>query len=412
MAKSPENHIISALDIGTSKVVALIAEINEQDEIEIISIGSQPSKGLKKGVIINIDETVNAIQKAVSDAEEMAGRQIDQACVGIAGNHIKSFDSHGVAGIEHSEVSPSDVGKVIDGAKAVAMPADQRILHILPQEFVIDGQGDVKEPIGMTGVRLEANVHIITGSVSAIQNIVKCVNNCGIDVSAIVLEQLAASYAVLTNDEKELGVCVIDLGGGTTNVAVFTQGSIQYTFVIPVAGYQVTSDIAHAFRTPVDEAENIKLQYGCALTKKTKADDTIEIQGIAGRPPRKIPLQTLSGVIEARYEELLSMVYQKLEDNNLLDQLGSGIVITGGSSKIYGMVELTEEVFRIPVRYGSAFNESGLKDVIHNPMHATGVGLLKYFHEQQKEQHNYITAYNKGKQSIWSRMKEWLSQHF
>ncbi len=412
MSQAPERKLLSALDIGTSKVVALVAEVTENDKINVIGIGSQPSRGLKKGVIVNIDSTVKAIQKAVETAEHMADCQLDSVCVGIAGSHIHSFDSNGIVAIRNQEVVAADVERVIEAAKAVALPSDQKIIHILPQDFLIDNQEGIKEPIGMAGVRLEANVHLVTGSISAVQNIVKCVNRCGLEVSDMVLEQLASSYAVLTDDEKELGVCIVDIGGGTTDIAVFCDGAICHTSVIPVAGSQVTSDIAHALRVPTDAAEAIKIEHGCAMSSLVKADDAIEIPSTAGRPPRRLPVQTLSGVVEARCEELLNMISKDLSKKNLLDALGAGIVLTGGASKMKGIIPLAEEVFRVPVRLGSPTHVTGLNDVLDNPMHATGVGLLHYSHMQQKDPLSFEVTEDGSSEGVWKRMKNWFGKHF
>lgn len=412
MATRSDIKLLSALDIGTSKVVALIAEVTEEDKINVIGIGSQPSRGLKKGVIVNIDATVKAIQKATEAAEHMADCQIENVCVGIAGSHIQSFDSNGIVAIRDQEVAPADVERVIEAAKAVALPSDQKIIHILPQDFLIDNQEGIKEPVGMAGVRLEANVHLVTGSISAVQNIIKCVNRCGLEVADMVLEQLASSYAVLTDDEKELGVCLVDIGGGTTDIAVFYDGAICHTSVIPVAGAQVTSDIAHALRIPTDAAESIKIESGCAMSSLVKADDAIEIPSTAGRPPRRLPIQTLSGVIEARCEELLNMVNDDLIKKNLLDSLGAGIVLTGGASKMKGIIQLAEEVFRVPVRLGLPENVTGLNDVLDNPMHSTGVGLLQYSHLQQQDPLTFDTPEQNDSEGVWKRMKNWFGKHF
>ena len=412
MSKTEEKILISALDIGTSKVVALVAEITDSGDVVIIGMGSQPSKGLKKGVIVNIDATVNAIQKSIATAEHMADCEIGSVCVGIAGSHICSFDSNGVVAINDDEVSTKDIERVIEAAKAVPMPSDQKILHILPQDFLIDGQGGITEPVGMAGVRLESHVHMVTGSVSAVQNIIKCVNRCGLDTSDMVLEQLASSYSVLSEDEKELGVCLVDIGGGTTDVAVFIDGGIKHTSVIPIAGAQVTSDIAHALRMSTEAAEDIKLQYGCALTKLVKSDDAIEIPSIADRPARRVPLQTLSGVIEARCEELLSLVYQHLDEKKLLGNLGAGIVLTGGASKMSGIIPLAEEIFRMPIRLGTPQHVKGLTDVLNNPMHATGVGLLLYSNAQQGDTLNKLSIPMNSAETIWDRMRNWFGKHF
>ncbi|WP_440994101.1 cell division protein FtsA [Cysteiniphilum litorale] len=411
MSEIVEKKILCAIDIGTSKVVALVAELNEDDQINIIGIGTQPSKGLKKGVIVNIDATVKAIQKAVQEAEDVCGFSIKEAYIGIAGSHIRSFDSHGVVAIESAEVSQRDLDRVIESAKAVPMPADQEILHILYQDFMIDNHNGIKEPLGMSGVRLEAKVHMVTASSSAVQNIKKCVNRCGIKVQDIVLEQLASSYAVLTDDEKELGVCLIDIGAGTTDVAVFIEGAIKYTSVIPIAGSQITSDIAHALRVATDTAERIKIQYGCSMSNLVKSDDAIEIPGLADRLARRVPLQTLAGVIEARTEELFGIVYEALDKNNLLEAISAGIVLTGGAAKMRGIAPLAEEIFKVPVRIGGPTNITGVQDVLHNPVHSTGVGLIKYSHMQIEEGQ---VAYEEDADSagMWGKMKGWFGKHF
>ncbi|WP_119342736.1 cell division protein FtsA [Facilibium subflavum] len=411
MSDVVEKNILCALDIGTSKVVALVAEVNDNDELNIIGMGTQPSKGLKKGVIVNIDATVKAIQKAVQEAEDISGFSIKQAYIGIAGSHIQSFDSHGVVAIEDSEVSATDLERVIDSAKAVPMPADQEILHILYQDFMIDNHNGIKEPLGMSGVRLEAKVHMVTASSSAVQNIKKCVNRCGIKVQDIVLEQLASSYAVLTDDEKELGVCLVDIGAGTTDIAVFVEGAIKHTSVIPIAGSQITSDIAHALRVATDTAERVKIQYGCAMANLVKSDDAIEIPGLADRLARRVPLQTLAGVIEARTEELFGLIYEMLEKNNLLESISAGLVLTGGAAKTKGLAALAEEIFRIPVRIGGPANITGVQDVLHNPVHSTGVGLLMYS-QAQMEEDQPIYDELEGESGVWQKMKGWFGKHF
>jgi len=410
MSRTPDKNLICGIDIGTSKVVALVAEVAENNNLHVIGLGVQPSRGLKKGVIVNIDTTVKAIQAAVEEAEHMADCEISTVSVGIAGSHVHSFNSNGVVAIRDQEVSNADVERVIEAAKAVAIPADQRILHILPQEFLIDNQEGIKEPVGMSGVRLEAKVHIISGSISAAQNIVKCINQCGLEVSDLVLEQLASSYSVLTEDEKDLGVCLIDIGGGTSDIAVFTEGAIRHTAVIPIAGSQVTSDIAHALRTSTQYAEAIKRQHGVALTSMARDDESIEVPGVSERPGRRLSMQTLASVIEARYEELFQLIDRNLQASSFANDLSAGIVLTGGSSKLPGVLELAEEVFRIPVRLGVPQHITGLNDVICNPIHATGVGLLQY----ALQQHNIsggVTALSDA-ESIWMRMKNWFSRHF
>jgi cell division protein FtsA len=374
--------MIVGLDIGTSKVVALVGEVNESGEVEIVGIGSHASRGLKKGVVVNIESTVQSIQRAVEEAELMAGCQIHSVYVGIAGSHIRSLNSHGIVAIRDREVQSPDVERVIDAAQAVAIPADQKILHILPQEFIIDNQEGVKDPLGMSGVRLEAKVHLVTCAVNAIQNIEKCVRRCGLEVEDVILEQLASSYAVLTDDEKELGVCLVDIGGGTTDIAIFTEGAIKHTGVIPIAGDQVTNDIAMALRTPTQHAEEIKIKYACALTQLTGADETIKVPSVGERPPRDLSRQALAEVVEPRYDELFTLIQAELRRSGFEDLIPAGIVLTGGTSKMEGAVELAEEIFHMPVRLGAPNAVSGLMDIVRNPIYATGVGLLNYGQNQ------------------------------
>jgi cell division protein FtsA len=374
--------MIVGLDIGTSKVVALVGEVNESGQVEIIGIGSHASRGLKKGVVVNIESTVQSIQRAIEEAELMAGCQIHSVYVGIAGSHIRSLNSHGIVAIRDREVQSLDVERVIDAAQAVAIPADQKILHILPQEFIIDNQEGVKDPLGMSGVRLEAKVHLVTCAVNAIQNIEKCVRRCGLEVEDVILEQLASSYAVLTDDEKELGVCLVDIGGGTTDIAIFTDGAIKHTGVIPIAGDQVTNDIAMALRTPTQHAEEIKIKYACALTQLTGADETIKVPSVGERPPRDLSRQALAEVVEPRYDELFTLIQAELRRSGFEDLIPAGIVLTGGTSKMEGAVELAEEIFHMPVRLGAPNAVSGLMDIVRNPIYATGVGLLNYGQNQ------------------------------
>jgi len=411
MSKKLERNLIVGLDIGTSKVVAIVGEVNSADEIEIIGLGSHPSRGLKKGVVVNIESTVQSIQRAVEEAELMAGCQINSVYAGIAGSHIRSLNSHGIVAIRDKEVMHADVDRVIDAARAVAIPADQRILHIIPQEFLIDNQEGIQEPIGMSGVRLEAKVHMITGAVSAAQNIVKCVRRCGLEVDDVILEQLASSYSVLTEDEKELGVCMVDIGGGTTDIAVFTEGSIRHTAVIPIAGDQVTNDIAVALRTPTQYAEEIKIKYACALRQLASSEETIEVPSVGDRPPRRLARQTLAEVVEPRYEELLTLVQAELRRSGFEDIVAAGIVLTGGSSKMEGLIDLAEEIFHIPVRLGNPQYVSGLVDVVRNPIYATGVGLL-LFGQKNSEQRLSDTPSGTGMKGIWTRMKSWFTGNF
>ena len=408
MAKKIERNLIVGLDIGTSKVAAIVGEITNEGNIEIIGIGTAPSRGLKKGVVVNLESTVNSIQKAIEEAELMAGCQIRSVFAGIAGSHIRSLNSHGIVAIKDKEVTQYDIDRVIDSARAVAISADQKILHILPQEFVIDLQDGIKEPIGMSGIRLEAKVHMVTGSVSASQNIIKCIRRCGLEVEDIVLEQLASCNAVLTEDEKELGVCLIDIGGGTTDIAIFVDGAIRHTAVIPIAGDQVTNDIAVALRTPTINAEDIKRKYACALTQLANVDDSIELPSIGERAPRKISMQNLAEIIEPRYEELMLLVQSELRRSGNEELIAAGVVLTGGSSKVMGLIELAEEIFHMPVRMGGPQNVSGLTEVVRNPIHSTGVGLLMYGREHQ--------SLRRGIDSeglCWlSKMKNWFQGNF
>ena len=402
-----EKNLIVGLDIGTSKVVAIVGEIVPDGTIEVIGIGSHPSRGLKKGVVVNIESTVHSIQRAVEEAELMAGCQIQSIFAGIAGSHIRSLNSHGIVAIRDKEVTAGDVERVIDAARAVAIPADQKILHILPQEFLIDNQEGIREPVGMSGVRMEAKVHMVTGAVSAAQNIIKCVRRCGLEVDDIILEQLASSYSVLTEDEKELGVCLVDIGVGTTDIAVFTDGSIRHTAVIPIAGDQVTNDIAVALRTPTQHAEEIKIKYACALTQLASADESIEVPSVGDRPPRRLARHTLAEVVEPRYEELVTLVQAELRRSGFEDLIAAGVVLTGGSSKIEGLVELSEEIFHMPVRLGTPQYVTGLLEVVRNPIYATGVGLLLF--GQQHHRHQMMEAkLGRGLRSVWQRMKGWF----
>jgi len=407
MSKKMDKNLIVGLDIGTSKVVAIVGEISG-DEIEIIGLGSSRSRGLKKGVVVNIESTVQSIQRAIEEAELMAGCEIHSVFAGIAGSHIRSLNSHGIVAIRDHEVAMGDVDRVIDAARAVAIPADQKILHILPQEFVIDHQEGIKEPIGMSGVRLEAKVHMVTGAVSAAQNIIKCVRRCGLEVDDVILEQLASSYAVLTEDEKELGICLVDIGSGTTDIAVFTDGAIHHTAVIPIAGDQVTNDIAVALRTPTQHAEDIKVQYACALTQLANPEETIDVPSVGERPSRRLARQTLAEVVEPRYEELFTLVQAELRRSGFEDLIAAGIVLTGGSSKMEGVVELAEEIFHMPVRIGIPQHVSGLVDVVKNPIYSTGVGLLLFGRKQMQEGFSPLRASG----GLWERMKSWFQGNF
>jgi cell division protein FtsA len=412
MAKRSDRNLLVGLDIGTSKVVAIVGEIKADGALEIIGIGSHPSRGLKKGVVVNIESTVQSIQRAVEEAELMAGCEFHSVYAGIAGSHVRSLNSHGIVAIKDKEVEPGDVERVIDAAKAVAIPADQKILHVLPQEYIIDSQEGIRDPIGMSGVRLEAKVHIVTGADSAAQNIVKCVQRCGLSVDDIVLEQLASSYAVLTEDEKDLGVCVVDIGGGTTDIAVFGGGAIRHTAVIPIAGDQVTNDIAVSMRTPTQYAEDIKIKYACALSQLANPDETIEVPSVGDRPPRRLARQTLAEIVEPRYEELFGLIRDELRRAGLEEQVATGIVLTGGSAKMEGAIELAEEVFHMPVRLGVPQYVSGLVEVVSNPIHATGVGLLLYAKSNLEVQRTDAPLLAGGMKNVFERMKAWFAGNF
>ncbi|BCX88015.1 cell division protein FtsA [Methylomarinovum tepidoasis] len=411
MAKRKDQNILVGLDIGTSKVAAIVGEYNpEEDEIEIVGIGTHPSTGLKKGVVVNLESTVQAIQRAVEEAELMAGFQIHSVYVGIAGSHIRSLNSHGIVAIKDKEVTPADVERVLDSAKAVAIPADQKLLHVLPQEYIIDSQTGIKEPVGMAGIRLEAKVHIVTGAVSAAQNIVKCVRRCGLEVEDIILEQLASAHAVLSEDERHLGVCLVDIGGGTTDIAIYTDGAIRHTAVIPIAGDQISNDIAVALRTPTHHAERIKIEHACALTQLADIDDVIEVPSIGDRPPRRISRHNLAEIVEPRCEELLMLIQAELRRSGFEDLIPGGVVLTGGSAKLAGLVELAEEIFHMPVRLGMPRHVTGLTDVIRNPAYATGVGLLLF-----GRQHQRLPGLDdevSGLRALWRRMCRWFQGNF
>ncbi len=409
MAKETKNLVV-ALDIGTSKVAALVAELRADGTLEILGMGGHESKGLKKGVVVNIEATVHAVQRALEEAELMADCKITSAFTGIAGSHIKSFNSTGMVAIKDREVGPLDVERAIETAKAVNIPTDQQILHVLRQEFIIDGQEDVREPIGMSGVRLEVKVHIVTGAVSAAQNIVKCVRRCGLEVNDLILQPLASSRAVLSEDEKDLGVCLVDIGGGTSDIAVFTHGAIRHTAVIPIAGDQITNDIAMALRTPTADAEAIKVRQGVALRQLADPNEMIEVPGIGDRGPRAMSRQTLAEVIEPRVEELFSLVQQVLRESGFEELLSSGVVLTGGSAVMQGMVELGEEIFHMPVRVGVPKYSGGLADVVRNPRYATAVGLLLEGVQQLRQ--GQLSRQDGSVRAVLGRMREWFQKNF
>ena len=380
-----ENDYVVALDIGTSKVVCLIGQLTDSHAVEIVALGSYPSSGLKKGVVVNIDATTDAIQKSIDQAKNSFDGKLKNVYVGIAGNHIKSLNSHGIVGIKDKEVTPFDIDRVIEAAQAVAIPSDQKVLHVLPQEFVIDDQDSIREPLGMSGVRLESHVHLVTCANNAIQNIEKCVKRCGITLDGFVLEQLASSYSVLSEDEKELGVCIVDIGGGTTDIAIFNSGSISFTGVIPIAGDQVTSDIAVTLRTPSPQAEELKQKYGCAVAEFTTESETIEVAGVGGRAPRELSRKALAEIVEPRYVELFELVKAEIQRNGFDGKIPAGIVLTGGTSKMEGVVELAESIFQTSVRIGVPENFKGMESVLKNPIYATSLGLLGYGFDQLKQ---------------------------
>ena len=407
MNRSVAGRMVVGLDIGTSKIVAIVGELGPEGQLEIIGIGSHASRGLKKGVVVNIDSTVQSIQRAVEEAELMAGCQIQSVFAGIAGSHIRSMSSHGIVAIRDREVFQPDIDRVIDAAQAVAIPADQKILHILPQEFLIDSQEGIKEPLGMSGVRLEAKVHLVTCAVNAAQNIEKCIQQCGLAVDDIILEQLASSFAVVTDDEKDLGVCLVDIGGGTSDIAIFTEGAIKHTAVIPIAGDQVTNDIAMALRTPTQNAEEIKIKYGCALASLAGENETIKVPSVGERDDRDLSRQALAEVIEPRYEELFTLIQAELRRSGFEDLIPAGIVLTGGTSKMEGVVDLAEEIFHMPVNIGKPKSVAGLSDIVRNPIYATSVGLLQYGLGNDPQSHGAHRSETQSG-SIWQSVKSWL----
>lgn len=407
---SKRDNLIVGLDIGTTKICCIVGNLTE-DELEIVGFGSSPSKGLRKGVVINIESTVDAIEKAVREAELMAGCEIKSVFAGIAGGHIKGLNSQGVIAIKNREVSNEDLKRVIDAAKAIAIPMDREVLHILPQEFIIDDQDGIREPLGMSGVRLEAKVHIVTGAVASAQNIVKSCNRAGTDVADIVLEQLASSEAVLSADEKELGVALVDIGGGTSDIAIYSEGAIKHTSVLSIGGDHLTNDIAVGLRTPMAEAEKIKQAYGCCLTSMVGKDENIEVPSVGGREPRILSRQLLAEILEPRVEEIFSLVNREIVKSGYEDLIASGVVITGGSAILPGMPELAEQIFNLPVRRGVPLGIGGLKDVVDSPIYATGVGLVKYGSHNMQTQ-NFKIGQENVFDRVARRMKEWFSEFF
>ncbi|HEY0880529.1 MAG TPA: cell division protein FtsA [Archangium sp.] len=410
MASKKGGEILVGLDIGTTKICAIVGELTDEG-IDIIGIGSHPSKGLRKGVVVNIETTVNSIQRAIDEAEAMAGTEITHVYTGIAGGHVKSFGGRGVVALKDREVREADVARVIEQAKTVNIPVDREVIHVLPQEFIVDDQGGIREPLGMTGARLEAKVHIVTGAVASAQNIIKCANRAGLNVSDIVLQPLASSEAVLTEEEKELGVCLVDIGGGTTDIAIFQNGAIVHTAVIALGGHNLTNDIAVGLRTPVDHAERLKQKFGCALTALVDKSDMIEVPSVGGREPRAMGRQILSEILEPRVEEIFQLVHHEVERNGFSELLTSGVVITGGSTLLPGMTELAEEIMGVPVRRGVPRGIGGLVDVVKSPVYATGVGLVVYGARHQDRSMFRIREENVFKK-VKRRMGEWLQEVF
>jgi cell division protein FtsA len=407
--------IIAGLDVGTTKICAIVGEVNEDNRIDIIGIGSAPSRGLRKGVVVNIESTVKSIEKAVKEAELMAGVELNTVFVGIAGSHIKGINSRGVVAVsgKDKEVTKYDVNRAIDAARAITIPVDREVLHILPQEYIIDDQDGITEPLGMSGVRLEVEVHIITAAVTSAQNLVKSVNRAGLEIEDIVLEQFASSKAALTPQEKEIGVILIDIGGGTTDVIVFINGKVRHTSVLGLGGNHVTNDIAVGLRTPTSEAERIKCKYGCACSDLVEDDETIEVPSVGGRKPRVLSRQVLSEIIEPRMEEIFSLVKDDLKqvgyDENLL---AAGVVVTGGASIMKGVPELAERIFDLPARRGMPTNIGGLVDVVNSPTYSTGVGLVQYGIEFDS-----LSRFRKASEEhlfpkVLARMKQWFKEFF
>lgn len=402
--------LIVGLDIGTSKVTCMVAGVSAEGALNVIGLGTQATNGLKRGVVVNIEATVDAIARVIQEAEQMADCKIHDVFIGIAGSHIRSFNSSGTVALKEKEVSQADVERVIEVARAMPIPAEQQVLHILTQEFIIDGQGGVREPIGMSGVRLEVKVHIVTGAVSAAQNVIKCVRRCGLEVMDLTLQPLASSYAVLTDDEKELGVCLVDIGGGTTDIAVFAQGAIRHTAVIPVAGDQITNDIAMALRTPTAEAEDIKIQQGVAMHTLVDPAEMIEVPGVGDRPPRQLSRQRLADVIEPRVSELFELVQAELRRSGYEELLSSGIVLTGGSSVMRGMVDLGEDVFHLPVRIGAPQYDGNLAEIVCQPRYANAMGLVMEGLAQRRR--GLQVRETRSMLQVFGRLKTWFERNF
>ncbi len=403
---------IVGLDIGTTKICAVVGQLTETG-IDIVGIGTRPSTGLRKGAVINIDSTVEGIQRAIEEAELMAGCDISHAYVGVAGSHVRSFNSSGVVSVKHNEIDANDIERVIDAAKAIAIPADRQVIHLIPQDFIIDGQDGIKDPIGMSGVRLEGKIHIITGASSSTQNLVKCANRAGIGVSELVLEPIASAEAVLSDDEKELGVALVDIGGGTSDICIFVGGALVHTGVINVGGNHITNDIAVGLRTPQTEAEKLKIRHGCCLKEMIAPEETIEVPGVGGRQPRIVSRRLLAEIIEPRTEEMFQLIKAEIEKTGYTELLGSGVVITGGASLLEGMPELSEMVFDMPVKRGYPFGMGGLRDIVNSPKFATGVGLLKYAAKKmQARQGRANTGENRTYRKVRDVMNNWIKDLF
>ena len=405
-----KENLIVGLDVGTSKVCVIVAEVSPEG-LEIVGLGTVPSNGLRKGVVVNIDATVESIRRAIEEAELMAGCEINYVYAGIAGGHIKGFNSTGLVAIKNREVTEVDIKRVVEQARAINIPIDREVIHILPQEFSVDDQDGVRDPLGMNGVRLEARVHIVTGAISAVQNLVRCCNRCGLNVSDIVLEPLASSEAVLGADEKEIGVALVDIGGGTTDIAIWHRGSIRHTTVIALGGEHLTNDIAAGLRTPSAEAEKIKRKYGCAMAKLVSKEEMIQVQSVGGRKPRELPRQLLCEIIEPRLEEIFQLVNREIHKVGLEDLLSAGVVLTGGTALISGIEELGEQVFEMPVRVGKPNGIGGLVDVVNSPMYATGVGLVLWG-RRNFFRREFRVRENKVFQRIWERLREVVVEYF
>jgi cell division protein FtsA len=402
--------LVVGLDIGTTKICTVVGEVSD-GQVNIIGLGTFPSKGLRKGVVINIESTVQSIKKAVEEAELMAGCHLTSVYAGIAGGHIKGINSHGVIAVKNREIGQNDVKRVIDAASAVAMPMDREVIHIIPQEFIVDDQDGINDPVGMSGVRLEGRVHIVTGAITSAQNIIKCANKAGLDVDDIVLEQLGSSEAVLTPEEKDLGVAIIDIGGGTTDLVIFSNGAIKHTCVFSLAGSHITSDLSMGLRTPVEDAEKIKIKYGCSLATLVRKDETIEVPSVGGRKPRVLSRQTLAEIIEPRVEEILTLVHNEVVRTGFANLLASGIVLTGGSAILEGVPELAEQIFNLPVRRGTPIGIGGLVDLVASPMYATGVGLVLYG-SRNKGQSRFKVGEGNIFSKVTHRMREWIGEFF